>query len=210
MFKFSICLFLVFVFTSKLFAQSVVLSCSKMNIVYVGVDNPINIAVENILNENLIISASNGSLMRNKNDGYIFRPDTPGKICMIFIISKNKKGIIKNHGTMALRAKRIPLPILKLNNKSYGFMTKETFDSLQRFQIILENFDFNVRYVLKNYTLQALGKTINVSGDLLTKEAKQFVQQLPPCTSLLIKNIEVSLYDNKEIQYLENIEFVIK
>ena len=56
-------------------AQTVAVSAEKMKIFYVGVDNPITIAVEGVADEDIKVSINADALIRKVNKGqYVVRP----------------------------------------------------------------------------------------------------------------------------------------
>lgn len=72
-------LFVMFIFCNyELQAQHAVVSADKMNVLYSGIDNPVQIAVENCSCKNVVATVTNGSLT-GEGCHYIFRSNNIGK-----------------------------------------------------------------------------------------------------------------------------------
>lgn len=71
-------LFLILLTFKNSHGQKFSIAADKMNILYVGVDNPITIAVENSSNKSIIIKTNNGKITGN-NGSYTFRSNEVGK-----------------------------------------------------------------------------------------------------------------------------------
>jgi GldM C-terminal domain len=65
---FSLSLFLLF--SLRIFGQKSVVALEKMNVLYMGVGNPISVAVEGVEDSKLKVSIDNGSIVKNSNGGY--------------------------------------------------------------------------------------------------------------------------------------------
>ena len=64
-------------------AQSVVIAADKMNVFYLGVDNPVAVAVEGISDDKLTVSIDNGTIKRTGRGAYIAHLDSTGIVHIV-------------------------------------------------------------------------------------------------------------------------------
>lgn len=152
----------------------VTISPTKMNVFYIGVDNPIDISVPGSP-EKIVPSISTGSI----------KPDPASKGFIVYNLPKGTKeatvsvaaifdGKQKNMGSFTFRLKRVPDPIAKIGGKNEGFISKSLI--LASPYIIPEmpvGFDFNLNYVVTSFNFGTFQ-----SGDVFNKKVTG--NRLPP------------------------------
>jgi len=112
---FAICLVGFFAFTKvKKDTPTVSVSADKMNILYIGIDNPITVAVEGAYSEDLTVQCEDGEVINLGGGHYNVRVRKPGnkKITVL------AKGVTTQE--VVYRVKRIPDPIAKIGWISGG------------------------------------------------------------------------------------------
>lgn len=67
------------IYLTPIKAQTVAVSAEKYNILYIGVDNPVTIAVEGVFDEKIKASISTGTIQKINKGQYIIRVSTPGE-----------------------------------------------------------------------------------------------------------------------------------
>jgi len=164
--KVIVILFAIF-FNIKLFAQTenlAVVSADKMNVLYIGIDNPVSIAVQGITGDKIKASISNGTITGN-NGKYIVSVNE-GYESVIEVSAEITPGEIKNIGSYAFRIKRIPFPSASIggiycNNNLY--LNKE--DLLKNPQVsVSNNLPFEYEFHVLSYKF-----TYKTDGDLISK-----------------------------------------
>lgn len=89
---------------------STVVSPTKMNVVYRGLENPIEVSVSGYASSKITASASNGSLS-GSNGKYMLKPGN-GKECKITVSVKSDDGSSKTLGEgFTFRVKDVPAPV---------------------------------------------------------------------------------------------------
>lgn len=133
---------LVFLSTSTTYAfsQQVIVPL-KMNVLYVGVDNPISIAMPR---DSFSISISEGTLQDIGRGMYNVKVDKPGEVS-ISVTSKSGGGFAQT-----FRVKRIPdaVPFLTSRNRE---LSVQEFQEIKGLAMMLENFDFEARCTANQY-----------------------------------------------------------
>ncbi|MEZ4893788.1 MAG: GldM family protein [Saprospiraceae bacterium] len=131
----------------------------KMNVLYIGVDNPLRIAAAGVPNEELVVDLIGEGTIDGGDGLYNVRPTTPGEIT-IRVMQKTKSGnqVIADQ---QYRVKRIPDPSPKLGTTKPaggGFITKGTLLSKKGLTALLENFDFDAECKIIGYEMTILPK----------------------------------------------------
>jgi hypothetical protein len=128
----------------------VVISADKMNILYIGVDNPISIFSPDMNDKDFKIKGSEGLTVERQNDNYYIARATKIGEATITMSADSKNTAPK---VFRYRVKRIPDPIAKINNKTGGIMSSAEFMATAGLVAVLENFDFDAKCEIQSYTL---------------------------------------------------------
>jgi gliding motility-associated protein GldM len=176
------------------------ISLDKMNVFYIGVDNPISVSASGILMKNLALS-STGNIQLNKvNDGqYTVRVTGPGGTKGTITLSGTKNdGTTQSFGTREYRIKTIPPPIVKYMGLAGGGkigMNKAKI-GLQ-LEAILENFDFECKFEVLEYSMAVITKdeeqAFNIKGPFISSNpaADKARKSLKNKSQLIFENIYV-------------------
>lgn len=86
--------FLIFSLINPFFgglnAQNVVIEASKMNVLYIGVDNPIDIAMSNVASNKLKVSIDNEAILQKISAGHFnVRVMRPGQVTITVEANQN-------------------------------------------------------------------------------------------------------------------------
>jgi gliding motility-associated protein GldM len=135
-------------FSYEVGQRSAALSADKMNVVYIGVENPISIAVAGA-NSNEVRLSATGCTVSGSGTKYTATANREGPA--EFTVSA--PGITQK---FPFRVKRIPDPVPVLGagpNKRGGSMNDGEFKAQRGLAAILENFDFDARCNIQSYEI---------------------------------------------------------
>ncbi|MBL7891913.1 MAG: gliding motility protein GldM [Bacteroidia bacterium] len=129
-------------------------SADKMNVFYMGVENPITIAVPGIPNERITPSISTGNLKGLGNGKYIVT-GVSGKKAVISVTATLENGEKRNMGSIDYRVKPLPKPYPQCGSVANGGRMK--LGEL-RVQEVLSakydpNFDFAAKCTIKSFKI---------------------------------------------------------
>lgn len=129
------------------------ISLDKMNVFYLGVDNPITIVARGVPTGQLVVEAVGVTLVKGPGDQYIVRGTTPGEAR----ITVSGGDLMKT--TFNYRVRRIPDPVPRLINarKESCFMPV-SFKTNQGITAILEYFDFDAKCEVIGYKMTYIPK----------------------------------------------------
>ena len=143
---------------------AIVVSPDKMNVFYIGPENPVSISVPGIPAENLQPSMSGGGTITGAKGKYIVRVTTPGEVTVN--VSAKTEGGTKSMGPgVKFRVKRVPPPTAFVaGKKGDDKISKSELMSIQGVSAKLENFDFDLNFVVTSFDL-----SMNVKGTPVTE-----------------------------------------
>ena len=130
--------FLLIAFKSFSQKSKVAIMADKMNVMYIGVENPITIGIPYDW-RNTKVSIKNGTISGTGSNRTV-RPDAkPGYAVTLTVTSGNQSSEFN------FRIKRVPDPVFKIGSGKIRMSTPE-FKAQQYCRAELENFDFDLRY----------------------------------------------------------------
>ncbi|TZF82141.1 gliding motility protein GldM [Pedobacter sp. BS3] len=170
---------------------SAVVSPDKMNVFYIGVDNPVSISAPGIPKENLKVSMKGGSIS-GSNGKYIVKVHEVGDASIS--VSADIGGKPVNFGATPFRVKRIPDPVAKVAGKSGGTLGAAVIKSQDAIFAMLENFDFDARFRITRYTLiiakpRADAVVLSANGNEFTGPVRSAISGITPGSRVIFDNI---------------------
>ncbi|MBC7889396.1 MAG: gliding motility protein GldM [Ferruginibacter sp.] len=165
----------------------------KMNVFYIGVDNPITISSGSGWDKTNVTIA--GGTLSGSNGNRVVRVSTPGK-ASITVTADGKTTPFE------FRVKEIPNPVFKVGPGGTR-MTAGSFKNQQYCRAELENFDFAANFSVVNATVYFSGanfanvQTATLNGNNLTP-LNALMQRAGPGTSITFDNVKVQGPDGKQ------------
>ncbi len=196
-------------------APSVTMSATKMNVFYKGLENPFEVSGGAIPGENLEVRMTNGTITR-KGDGFIIKPtdlDEQGRRTKVSVYA-NINGERRLVGTSDWRVKPVPDPVAQINGSSGGDIRKEVLNIQQGVMAVLEDFDFEFKYTVTEFTLETTGaggytNRYPARGNRFTDEQKGALSRVNPNTWIYIADIK-AVGDDGTTRDLDPISFKVK
>lgn len=183
-------------------------SPTKMNVLYIGVDNPIQISAAGVAANNLKVSMANGTI-NGSGGNYIVNVQTPGETNIN--ISANGK----NYGAFKFRVKTVPDPIAMLSKRKSGPFPISEFKIQKGPYAEIENFDFYAPFTISSFSLFYHPKNngepaqFTTSGTLFSKEMLAVIQKAKPGDYYYIEDIK-AVGPDKRSRSLPSLAFKIK
>lgn len=174
---------------------SVTISPTKMNVLYLGVANPIKVSVPGVASVNLSVSVSNGRYEKS-GEGYLVYPaklDATGKNTSISVVA-TMNGEERRMGSMDFRVKEVPPPLATVGNKNGGILKKEELLSEDGIFADLKDFDFDLKFKVTQFEITFSGAggfvtSYKGSGNRFTTEQKEQFKKLTLGSVIIIDNI---------------------
>ncbi len=194
---------------------SAVISATKMNVLYLGIDNPITVAVPGFSAEDVYVSTTGGKLKKGSNNTeYIIFPQQENQLCYINVSIRYRPEdtAFTPIGRMGFRVYRIPDPEPFLCEKKGGKISKK--ELLNNTGIIAEikNSVFDLKYSVTGFVLMievnGLFTCIESKSSTFNESQIKAIKQLKKGQDIFISDIKAMAPDGKE-RYLNGIIFSI-
>lgn len=194
---------------------SATISPTKMNVMYLGIPNPIKVSVPGVASQNLDVTVSNGGRIEKSGDDYLVYPtklDALGKntsISVFALMNKEKRSM----GSMTFRVKEVPPPLATIGGQNGGTIRKEDLQAEDGIFAELKDFDFDLKFKITQFDISFSGtyvKTTSSKSNKFTDEQKGFFSKLTPGSLIYIDNIMAKGDDGQPARPLSPISFKIK
>jgi gliding motility-associated protein GldM len=171
---------------------SAVVSPDKMNVLYIGVPNPVSVSAPGIAKENIKVSMSGGSITGSAGH-YVVNVTTMGQ-ATINVSGELTKGKVSLLGSSMFRVKRIPDPKPQFAGKSGGNTSAANIRAQDRIFAKLDGFDFDAKFNVTRFTMMIARPrqdviTLTGSGNELTAQMKTAMNTVTPGTTVVFKDI---------------------
>lgn len=192
---------------------TLVVSPTKMNVFYRGIDNPVEISVAGYSAKDISPSISNGTLGKAA-EGFIVKPGT-GPTAMVSVSVTNPDGTKKAMPGKEFRVKDIPKPQPFFGGKTITDQLIKKQDLTASAGVIakLENFQFDLSFQIVEYTVSAtLSGSLaeeRVQGAAMTAKAKEIVGKVKTGQKVYIENIKAKGPDGRT-QGIGNLAFKVQ
>jgi gliding motility-associated protein GldM len=132
--------------------RSVTISASKMNVFYMGVDNPVEVSAAGVPSGQIKVSMDGGDISKNSDGTFNVKVNSPGKA----VVKVSAPGV---NASKEYRVKRIPDPVPLLGGTLQGGgIGNGSFKGQTALLPILKDFEFDARCNMAGYTLVRVAK----------------------------------------------------
>ena len=178
--------------TYQVARPSAVVSPDKMNVLYIGVDNPLSVSAAGTPTDKVKVSMTGGSLS-GSGGKYIARVSSPGT-ARVSISAEVAPGKMQTLSATEFRVKRIPDPIAKFAGKTGGSMATVALKAQNAIFAKLDNFDFDANFKVTKFTMiiakpRADAIVLSTSGNQLSSSMASALNGITPGTRVIFDNI---------------------
>jgi gliding motility-associated protein GldM len=171
--------------------KAATVSASKMNVFYMGVDNPVEIAVAGVSSNQIQVNMTGGTINRNGDGTYTVRGSAPGKAT----VSITAPGLTYSK---EFKVKPFPSPVPILSgsgNKKGGKIGDGELKAYSGVSGLLENFDFDARCNITEFLLIRQAKRQDPefepnSGGAYSAKAQAMINKAVPGDNYLYQDIK--------------------
>lgn len=198
--------FKIYPFESKytVAAPSVAVSPEKMNVFYIGVDNPVAVSAAGISPDKLIVTSSGGgiTLKPNGSGKYIVRATSATNDAKINVAARTGE-TTKAQGSCSFRVKRLPDPVASIGGKrGYAEIKRLDASSLTAVAAKVDNFDFEAPFKVTSFEFTAIvrGQPViaSTTGSNLTDEMKRALSRVTTGSKIFIDHVKAVGPDKEE------------
>ncbi len=173
-------------------APTATVSADKMNVFYIGVDNPVSISVPGIPNDKVKPSITNGRMSSTGSGKYNVRVESGNEATIN--VSAEMDGQVRSMGSFKFRIRRVPDPVPYIASIREGNIPKGNLIASPIIIPRMENFEFDLNFTIVSYRFiitQPGGDIIerDGSGGRLTQEMINYINNARRGTRCYIENI---------------------
>ncbi len=189
--------------------RSATISADKMNVLYVGVENPLSISVAGVPSGQIQVRGEGVTLSKTSGGKYVTTPSRVG----------DAKIIISGGGleptSFKYRIKRIPDPVVKVGRKNGGTINASEFKAQRGIIPHLEGFDFEARCRIGSFEIARVPKNGDAqihknNGGTYENKAKRMVDNASRGDVYYFSNIKCKCPGDEINRSLNGMVFTIR
>lgn len=174
----------------------VAVEVNKMNVFYIGIDNPITVAVPGYSCEQLTVRLDGeGKLIPQGDCQYIVNVSRPGNVDIAIATTAN--GREQQLGVKTFRVKRIPDPVVVFDRSASNIIRQKDLGSFfsRPLEAWMQNFDFDASCEVKQFTVACrppMGDVIEfpVQGNQIPAERLEYIKSMPARSAIYILDVK--------------------
>ena len=173
---------------------SVIVHPENLNVIYIGVANPLYISIPGIPCRNIIPEIDHGEIKKkDKKCKYNAYPKKKGIANIRIKARLTEGGEFKYIGLpVKFRVKNLPDPYVELGGKISGTISMLDIFANPILEVSLSNFEFKMNWKIKSFSLSALDEKNLIKYDShnnqLTKEQIELIKSLKDSSKIYITN----------------------
>jgi gliding motility-associated protein GldM len=193
---------------------NVIVSPTAMNVMYMGIPNPIDVSVPNVSPDKISIRVVNGSYstakVKNSKGGnfkgaWSVIPNQVGQDVQVFVTAEIS-GKRVQMPPLDFRVKPIPPPVAVFAGKSTGSVSRANAAAQQGVFAVMPDFDFELNYNVTGFTVMYSDNRGDFeepsTSSNFTQKQKDLISRLTRGKSLIIKDIKALGPDGKTKELL--------
>lgn len=201
----------VFAFTFMPEEPACAIQLDKMNVFYMGFDNPVSIVVRGVPEQEVRIETSdNLTIQKDGNHHYNVRPNQIGE-AKITVSGGKLKPVTFNY-----RVKRFPDPVVRLGAMyRSGAISNGAFRAQSGVAAVIENFDIDAKCEMVSYKVIHLRKgqliaEVTNNGARYNPAVRAVIDAAMPGDTYIFDEIKVRCPGDAVSRAMESLTFVIK
>jgi gliding motility-associated protein GldM len=150
----------------QVFRGSAVISADAMNVLYIGLDNPLSVSVPGFPPDKIRVTMQGATFSGGKGK-YVVKPvnDLNVRKCVVNVSVETDKGKAQQMGAMEFRIKTVPKPVIKFGSLDGGKQSKPNLSVQSSILAILDGFVFEgVKYQVQEYKWLYFAKSKGSAG----------------------------------------------
>jgi hypothetical protein len=202
-------------FSYEVGVPSATIAADKMNVVYLGIDNPISVAAAGISSNDLEVFLSDPSLGELEQVARGKFSIIPKKVGMLQIEMKDKRRG-RTLARFQFRVKRIPNPQVRIGMEaSSGSTPAAKLNQMRGLTALLENFDFDAKctvssFQLHYYAADGKNKSLQNTAAAFKGEVLEVIQNAKAGDSFIFSDIKVRCNGDQAARRVDNLGIVVE
>ena len=175
---------------------AIVVSPTKMNVFYIGLENPVEISVPGKAASDLQPSVSGGSI-GGSNGKYIVKVNGPaGKECTVNVSARTPAGVKSMGPGIKFRMKNVPSPVPTVYGKRGTDVIKAgEMQFITGVVPVLDNFEFELKFPVVSFdvsmNVNGLEVTESTTGPSMSDKQKALIKRAKKGNKVYIEKVKV-------------------
>jgi gliding motility-associated protein GldM len=170
-----------------------VVSPTKMNVFYFGIDNPVEVSVPGIPADKINPRIKGGATIKKVRDGYLVKPTKQSGTVNVEVYAEID-GKQKSMGSMPFRIKTVPTPVAKIMGQTSGPIDGALLSKAPGVSAVLDDFVFDLSFRVTRFTVTSTvggyTRELNQEGNKFSREQKELIQSIKRGQNIIIEKIE--------------------
>lgn len=171
-----------------------VAAATNMNVLYLGISNPIEIAVPGVTSDKVTATTTNGTINRTTT-GWEVKPSSFSDLVLTILVNNKKVNEKK------FRVKPIPSPVAVFAGKNNGSLSKNDVLLTGTLKAELKDFLWDLKFEIESFTFffssDGFDREITSKGNKLTDEMKSIISNFKRGQYIIFKDIKAIGPDGK-------------
>lgn len=190
-------------------ARSCAVSADKMNVFYIGVDNPVTVSASGVSSNDVRVTFDGPISGTGRGSSWVVKGSRPGEASIR--VSANGQSL----GSFPFRVKRIPNPEARLSGKNGGQMGTGEFRAQGGVGAFLDNFDFEATCTVSGFTIVHVPKRQDAvpvvnRGARYSAEARRIVDRASPGDIYYFDNVRAKCPGDETTRKINSMVFKIQ
>ncbi|MDR4988973.1 MAG: gliding motility protein GldM [Bacteroidales bacterium] len=202
-----------FVTTYTVERPTATVSADKMNVFYIGVDNPVSISAPGVPTENLRPRISAGATLRRVDNGNYVVTLEPGTRDVVITVNALVGDEIRNMGENRFRGRTIPDPVAYIAGRREGRMDRQVLARAGRITAQMEAFDFDARFNIASFrmttTIAGEYRSYPATGNTFTEDMIRVIESARGGQEITFRDIITERGPDGTVRNLGAIAFTI-
>ena len=174
---------------------AIVVSPDKMNVFYIGLDNPVSISVPGVAAEDIQPSVSGGSISGARGK-YNVKVNASAKEATVNVSAKTKSGTKSMGAGVKFRVKPVPNPVATIYGKRGTDVIKQgELQFLKSVVPMLDNFEFDLKFPVKSFdvsmNVNGLEVTESTNGGQISDKQLALIKRAKKGSKVYIEKVRV-------------------
>ncbi|HDJ33179.1 MAG TPA: gliding motility protein GldM [Bacteroidetes bacterium] len=173
---------------------SLVVSPTKMNVLYSGLDNPVDISVPGVAEDKIRVSLSRGTIRKISGSSYIIRPGRAGKPDVIVNVIADVDGVQRRMPPKPFRVKNVPDPVAQVAGRERGDISKAELMAQAGIFAVMKDFDFELSFRITGFKISINDRGYTVeeesNSNRITEAQRQLLDRLRRGDQVVFQDIK--------------------
>ncbi len=195
--------------------RSAAISAAKMNVFYIGVENPVEVSVAGVPSNQVQVSmggSGGGNINKNSDGTYTVNVSTPTPLGQFAKVNVSAPGF---NASKDFRVKRIPDPVPKLSKSRGGAMSSGEFKAQGGIRPELEHFDFDAKCDIVGFQVVRVPRRADAEiainrGGRYVQDSERVVNKATAGDRFFFENIKCKCPGDPAPRDLGTMSFTIK